>query len=218
MERMLKPWQLSFIIHLCLIGLFLLLTVLKISPQIENYEVPIEVAQPLEAQNLKEVKEQPKVVLKSINQPVPENKPVREVFGASRNTYTDSSAADGIEIKKGNTLAKEVDTLKLEDSDVDALPTPTEEYLVSDMPVLLSEVRPNYPKEAKEKQLEGAVSLDVLIDEKGSVRQVSVIEGLEIFRAGAVEAMRKFKFKPAKVDGKPVAVRIRYSIKFKLEF
>jgi protein TonB len=217
MERMLKPWQLSFIIHSSLIGLFLLLTVLKFIPKIETYEVPI-VAPPLEAQNLKEVKERPKVVLKSINQPAPENKPVREVFGASRNSYTDSSVADGVEIKKGNTLAKEVDTLKLQDSDADALPTPTEEYLVSDMPVLLSEVRPNYPQEAKEKQLEGVVSLDVLIDEKGSVRQVSVIEGLEIFRAGAVEAMKKFKFKPAKVDGKPVAVRIRYSIKFKLEF
>ena len=147
-------------------------------------------------------------MLKSINQPVPENKPVREVFGASRNTYTDSSAADGVEIKKGNTLAKEVDTLKLEESDADSLPTPTEEYLVSDMPVLLSEVRPVYPKEAKEKQLEGNVSLDVLIDDKGNVRQVSVIEGLELFRSGAVEAMKKFKFKPARVDGKPVAVGI----------
>ena len=117
-----------------------------------------------------------------------------------------------------NTLAKEVDTLKLEDSDADSLPTPTEEYLVSDMPVLISEVRPVYPKEAKEKQLEGSVSLDVLIDDKGNVRQVSVIEGQEIFRSGAVDAMQRFKFKPAKVDGKPVAVRIRYSIKFKLEF
>lgn len=218
MDRLLKPWQLSLLIHLSFLGLFFFITVLKISTPTEIYEVPIEVSAPEEAQNLKEVKEQPKVVLKSINQPVPDNKPVREVFGASRKTYTDSSATDGVEIKKGNTLAKEVDTLKLEDTDADSLPTPTEEYLVSDMPVLISEVRPVYPREAKEKQLEGAVSLDVLIDDKGNVRQVSVIEGPEIFKTGAVEAMKKFKFRPAKVEGKPVAVRIRYSIKFKLEF
>ena len=104
------------------------------------------------------------------------------------------------------------------DSDAGSLPTPTEEYLVSEMPVVLSEVRPVYPKEAKEKQLEGAVALDVLIDDKGTVRQVSVIDGPEIFRSGALDAMKKFRFKPAKIDGKPVAVRIRYSLNFKLEF
>ena len=99
-----------------------------------------------------------------------------------------------------------------------SLPTPTEEYLVSEMPVPLSEVRPVYPKEARDKQIEGSVAMDILIDESGKVRQVNVIEGSEIFRASALVAMQKFLFRPAKVDGKPVAVRIRYSIKFKLEF
>jgi len=183
------------------------------------YEVPIEVSSPSEIQNLTEVKEKPKVILKSVNTPKEEDKPVREIFGASRESYTDSNAGkDGVEAKKGNTLAKEVDKTVLTDADVSALPTPTEEYLVSEMPVVLSEVRPLYPKEAKEKRLEGAVSLDVLIDDQGNVRQVSVIDGDDLFRAGAVEAMKKFKFKPAKVDGKSVTVRIRYSLKFKLEF
>jgi protein TonB len=123
-----------------------------------------------------------------------------------------------VEAKKGNTLAKEVDQTKLLESDVTSLPTPTEEYLVSEMPVVLSEVRPIYPKEAKEKKIEGAVVLAILIDEQGLVRQVSVIEGPEVFKTGALEAMKKFRFKPAKVDGRPVAVRIRYSLNFKLEF
>jgi protein TonB len=86
------------------------------------------------------------------------------------------------------------------------------------MPVPLSEIRPIYPKEAKDKQVEGTVALDVLIDQAGKVRQVSVIEGPQVFRASALEAMKKFLFRPAKVDGKPVAVRIRYSLNFKLEF
>jgi outer membrane biosynthesis protein TonB len=50
------------------------------------------------------------------------------------------------------------------------------------------------------------------------VRQVSVIEGESVFRNEALIAMKKFLFKPARVDGKPVSVRIRYSLKFLLEY
>ena len=185
----------------------------------EVFEVPIEVAAPKEIQNLAEVKEQPKVVLKSVNTPEIKAKESREVFGASRESYTDSSlGSEGVEAKKGNTLAKEVDQTKLLDSDASRLPVPTEEYLVSEMPSVLSEVRPEYPKEAREKRLEGAVSMDVLIDDKGVVRQVSVIEGVALFREGALKAMRGFRFRPAKVDGKAVSVRIRYVLNFKLEY
>jgi protein TonB len=214
----LRPWQVSFLFHAVFVALAVILTYFRFSP-IERYEVPIEIYEPKDMQNLAEVKEAPKVVLKSVNEPVPDSKPVREIFGASRESYTDKTLGkDGVEAKKGNTLAKEVDKTQLLDSDASSLPTPTEEYLVSEMPVPLSEVRPVYPKEAKDKQIEGSVAMDVLIDDKGKVRLASVIEGSEIFRASALEAMKKFLFRPAKVDGKPVAVRIRYSIKFKLEF
>ena len=214
----LRPWQVSFLFHAVFVALAVILTYFRFSP-IERYEVPIEIYEPKDMQNLAEVKEAPKVVLKSVNEPVPDSKPVREIFGASRESYTDKTLGkDGVEAKKGNTLAKEVDKTQLLDSDASSLPTPTEEYLVSEMPVPLSEVRPVYPKEARDKQIEGSVAMDVLIDDKGKVRLANVIEGSEIFRASALEAMKKFLFRPAKVDGKPVAVRIRYSIKFKLEF
>lgn len=218
-SHVLKPWHLSFGVHLAFAILFLVLTRVPFSLETETIQVPIEVSVPKDVQNLTEVKEKPKVVLKSVNEPLPEAKPTREIFGANRDSHTDSSlGSEGIAAKKGNTLAKEVDQIKLEDSDASSLPTPTEEYLVSEMPVVSSEVRPNYPKEAKDKQLEGTVALDVLIDDAGKVRQVSVIEGPEIFRSAAVEAMKKFLFRPAKVDGKAVAVRIRYSLKFQLEY
>jgi TonB family protein len=215
---MLRPWQFSLVIHFALLGTFFVLSQLQISEK-EVYEVPIEVETPKEIQNLAEIQQRPKVVLKSVNTPTPEVAPKREVFGASRRAYTDDSLSEeGVEMKRGNTLAKELDTTVLEDSDADALPTPTEEYLVSEMPTILREVRPEYPKEAREKQLQGRVALDVLIDETGKVRQVSFIEGLEIFKQAAITAMKNYKFRPAKVDGAPVAVRIRYSINFELEF
>ncbi len=213
-----RPWSLSILLHLSLVLAFLVITLIKV-PEKESFEIPVVVNEPKEIQNIAEVSEKPKVVLKSVNEPIPDSKPSREVFGASRSSYTDASlGSEGVEAKKGNTLAKETDKTTLLDSDVDTLPTPTEEYLVSEMPRVLSEVRPNYPKEAKDRELEGTVVLDVLIDDQGKVRQVSVIEGESLFRNEALIAMKKFLFKPARVDGKPVAVRIRYSLKFLLEY
>jgi TonB family protein len=215
---MLGPRQLSLLIHAFILFGFYFVTTFSVSDRV-IIEVPIEVTEPKEVQNLTEVKEKPKVVLKSVNEPKPSAAPKREVFGASRNSYIDESVGDeGVTAKKGNTLAKEADKTKLLDSDADSLPTPTEEYLVSQMPSVLSEVRPDYPKLARDKQLEGVVIMDVLIDEKGKVRQATVIEGPEIFRPAATQAINKFLFSPAKVDGKPVAVRIRYSLRFQLEY
>ncbi len=213
--KSLKPWQISSFFHILFGMAFIILTL--IPKREDSYEVPIVIAMPQDIQNLNEMKDNPKVVLKSVNEVKPDVASTREVFGSSRDSYTDENS-DGIEAKKGNTLAKDIDDLKLEDSDLTALPTPTDEYLVSEMPVVISEVRPVYPKTAKEKQLEGSVALDVLIDDLGNVRLVNVIEGEEIFRSGAIEAMKRFRFKPAKVDGKSVAVRIRYTLNFKLEF
>ena len=86
------------------------------------------------------------------------------------------------------------------------------------MPSVLSEVKPAYPKEARDTKTEGRVILDILIDSAGKVRDAKFIEGEAIFRIPAVQAIRKFLFRPAKTDGKAVAVRIRYTLNFKLEF
>jgi TonB family protein len=215
----LSPWLTSFLVHLSFVVAFLVLTLFKPAVK-ETFEVPIEIqAPPVEAQNLKEITKKTEVVLKSVNEAVPDfKKSSRQVFGANKNSYTDQSNAEGIEAKRGNTLTKAADNEVLTDSDADSLPEPTEEYLVSEMPSVFSEVRPEYPSEARKKGLEGNVVLDVLIDDKGQVREARVIEGPQEFRAGAIAAMQKFKFRPAKVDQKPVAVRIRYTLKFQLEY
>jgi TonB family protein len=213
-----RPVHLSLILHLTIVMGFILFTKIEISER-EVIDVPIQVDIPKDDQMLTEVKNKPKVVLKSVNQSDSSGATTREVFGLNRKSYTDDSVgSQGIEAKRGNTLAKELDQTVLTEADSESLPATTEEYLVSEMPSLLSEVRPVYPKEAREKGIEGVVVMSVLVDDAGVVRQVSVIDGPLVFRSVALEAMKKFTFRPAKVDGKPVAVRIRYSLKFKLEF
>ncbi len=216
-----RPWQVSLSWHLCIMAMMILMILIKPKLVTETYEVAVQIKEPESSQELRAVNRQTKVILKSVNQnqTPPSVIKGREIFGISRNAYTDNTD-DGVNVsaKLGNTLSKEADHEQLAANDPDALPVPTEEYLVSEMPILISEFKPEYPKEAKEKQIEGAVTMSILIDEQGIVRQASIIEGPEIFRATALLAIRKFIFGAAKVDGKAVAVNIRYILRFKLEF
>lgn len=210
----LTAWQSSLLLH-SLVFLVGLLIVLWPKNEVEYIDVPIyEQPVPENVQVLKPDEVKP-IVLKSVNQNPDVHKPARAIFGASRNTYTSTEGT--VEAKRGNTLAKAVDNTVMNDDDADALPTPTDEFLVSQMPVVLSEVKPTYPAEARAARQEGAVVVDALIDASGNVRQALVLEGPEVFRAPALEAIKQFRFKPALVEGKPVAVRIRYTLRFRLE-
>lgn len=214
-----SPKTLSITLHFIVLIVFVVFTRLSFKNDLTPIEVPVVYVPPSEVMNIKEIKEEEKIILKSINKPQEKILATREVFGLNRNSYTDErSGANGIEVKKGNTVAKASDTEILKDTDGDSLPTPTEEYLVSQMPRVLSDVRPIYPQEAKDNKIEGSVILNVLIDEKGIVRQVEVVESEEIFKKEALLAMKRFKFSPALVNGKAVAVKIRYVINFKLEY
>jgi protein TonB len=143
----------------------------------------------------------------------------RSVFGLSRKSMTaprtDSAAPD---LKAGNTVAKAPDNNPLKPSDADSLPIPTEEYLVTEMPSLAQEVRIPYPPEARQRGIQGSVVMDILIDAEGHVRDAGLLQGPdESLNQAAIKAVRGFVFKPARVDDKPVAVRIRYAYRFVLE-
>lgn len=215
----LSPRQTSILIHFIILTMFLFITNRTNKNNSEKYQIPVVYSSQSAAIQLKEVQKDEKISIKTINKEETTNGKTREVFGLNRNSYTDTAkTGSGINVKMGNTTAKSEDSIILEKNDSDTLPTPTEEYLVSQMPRVIKEVRPIYPKEAREKQKSGSVVLDVLIDENGNVRNVIVLESEEIFKQEAVEAMKKFKFAPANINGKTVAVKIRYVIKFELEY
>ena len=135
----------------------------------------------------------------------------------NRRTHT-SSSKKSVAIKKGNTITKEIDQKKLKRSDVDELPIPKAEYLVTEMPSIISQAKIIYPEKAKQLKLEGVVVLSVLIDDKGNVRDANIVEGLiEEMDVEALRAIKLYKFAPARVEEQNVAVRIRYAIKFVLE-
>jgi protein TonB len=205
-----KSLQQSLVIHAALVLAYFLIAW---APQISfrgssTEEIPFEVI------------EAPRVAplpLEPTAKPRPPANQPRAVFGLSRKAIT-SSDAGAPDAKAGNTLAKTPDDTKLKDSDADSLPIPTDDYLVSQMPVLIGDFRVPYPPDAKKAGVQGAVLMDLLIDSQGRVRQAQVIKPLfPSLDAAALEAARKLLFKPAFVANQTVAVRIRYAYRFVLE-
>ena len=87
------------------------------------------------------------------------------------------------------------------------------------MPVVVSEVKPDYTPEAKQQRIQGTVELSVVVNDDGTVGEVKVTKSLDDtygLDAQAVIAMKKWKFRPGTKDGKPVAVRVDVEMSFKL--
>ncbi len=94
----------------------------------------------------------------------------------------------------------------------------SEEYEVSELPVLIHEVRSPYPPEARARKIQGSVILDLIVKSSGEVGSVKVVQSpAPELSDAAIKAIREFKFRPARLKDKPVAIQIRYTYRFILE-
>jgi protein TonB len=86
-------------------------------------------------------------------------------------------------------------------------------------PWKVNHVQPAYPYQARIKRIEGNVTLQFLVDERGHVSDVQVlnVNGFNGFGASARKAVLKWRFKPATYFGKPVAVWCTQKISFNLK-
>jgi len=85
-------------------------------------------------------------------------------------------------------------------------------------PVPVRTVAPKFPEEMRRNGSAGLVTVSCLIDEKGNVTEPKVIKATnEAFAEPAVEALRKWKFKPAKKDGEAVAIRVNIPVQFTVD-
>jgi len=75
---------------------------------------------------------------------------------------------------------------------------------------------PGYSREARKKKYQGVALLSIVVTSEGKVTEVKVIkdpgEGLA---EKAVEAVRKWRLKPAMKDGKAVTARVEVEVSFR---
>lgn len=85
-------------------------------------------------------------------------------------------------------------------------------------PVPVRTVPPDYPAELRNQGISGVVMVKCTIDEQGNVADLEVTKSSnESFDKFAMAALKKWKFKPAKQDGTPVAMQVTIPIKFVVE-
>lgn len=86
---------------------------------------------------------------------------------------------------------------------------------LDEKPIPLETETPLYPEEFKGQGVSGTATVVFYIDEVGKVRMPHVVENSEdIFGMTALLSVRKWKFKPPLVKGKPVTVLARQTFNF----
>ena len=79
-------------------------------------------------------------------------------------------------------------------------------------------VSPEYPDNALNDRIGGSVTVQYVVDKKGYTKEVRVVESTPrgIFDRAATDAIRRWRYRPAKYNGEPVEVPVRTHIVFKL--
>jgi periplasmic protein TonB len=84
--------------------------------------------------------------------------------------------------------------------------------------VVIRRVEPQYPSEARRQRITGQVVVKCLVNTDGRVVDAAVVKAdpAGAFDLHAVEAVRKWYFKPARLNGSAVSSWVLLSIHFKL--
>jgi TonB family protein len=77
---------------------------------------------------------------------------------------------------------------------------------------------PQYTEIARKARITGVVIVEAIIDKQGNVTNVKILKGLPMgLDQAAVDAVKRWRFEPATLNGKPVAVIYNLTVNFQLQ-
>jgi protein TonB len=83
------------------------------------------------------------------------------------------------------------------------------------LPRVIKEVKPKYPPELKDENIEGHVWLECVVTIGGEPTEIAVAKSLhETLDAAAIDALEQWRFKPATKYGEPIAMKITVEFRF----
>lgn len=84
-------------------------------------------------------------------------------------------------------------------------------------PELILKTEPEYSEEARKAKYSGAVLLSIVVNADGTPTSIRIVKSLGMgLDEKAIEAVQKWRFKPAVSNGKPVRVRAAVEVNFRL--
>lgn len=93
----------------------------------------------------------------------------------------------------------------------DQLPAYGEYVYVEELPEAITKAMPEYPSDFR---MEGTVVVQALVGTEGRVIETKVVKSVPILDEAAIAAVKKWVFKPAMANGRPVAVWVAVPVKF----
>ena len=84
-------------------------------------------------------------------------------------------------------------------------------------PTIVREVKADYTEDARRRNVEGEVLLEIVVLRDGSVGEVTLRDGLDSgLNTRAIAAVKQWRFSPARRMGQPVDVVVEVAVEFKL--
>jgi len=84
-------------------------------------------------------------------------------------------------------------------------------------PGLIREIKPDYTEEARRRSIAGDVVLEIVVRTDGSVGEVRLLQGLGAgLDQRAIDAVKQWRFSPARRYGTPVDVIVEVAVEFKM--
>ncbi len=84
-------------------------------------------------------------------------------------------------------------------------------------PKLIKKVEPVYPEEAKEKGIEGTVTLEATTNKDGGVENVKVLKSVPELDQAAIDAVKQWVYEPMVINGEPHGVVFTVTCRFSLD-
>ncbi len=79
---------------------------------------------------------------------------------------------------------------------------------------LIKRVAPNYPNLARQAHISGIVRVQATVGKDGRVKKTSVLSGPPLLRQAAAEAVQRWLYSPALLNGEPVEVETQVDVSF----
>jgi protein TonB len=67
---------------------------------------------------------------------------------------------------------------------------------------------------AAHNRVSGSVGIDAVVDKQGHVKQVSAVRGNPLLTEAAKQAVLKWRYEPATIDGEPVESQVTITVRF----